>query len=492
MAQRLAAASWDSESFAFMRTTLGTPENCLRVVVVGSGPAGFYAAEALLHAGLAVEVDVLERLPVPYGLVRFGVAPDHPKLKAVTTAFAGIAKDERTRYCGNVALARDVSVDELAAMYHAVVIATGADGEQLLNIEGENLDGVHAARDFVGWYNGHPEYASLSFDLSGEIAAIIGQGNVAIDVCRILAKPVDELRRTDIAEHALDTLARSRVRQIRIIGRRGPVQAKFTPKELRELGSLPGWRPVIDPAALQFNEASRVELQKPTATNEQKNVAILKAFAGRPLEGNRPIYLDFQQAPVALNGGDRLRHVILERQRLEGGPMAQVASPTGERSALPVDLLFRSVGYRGTDICGLPFDERRGVIRNREGRIVDGSGERLLRMYATGWIKRGCTGIIGTNRMCSDETIARLIEDLPRLEAPRPGRSALSEKLHLMGQKVVSFDDWLAIERAEVDRGRARQKVAEKFVRVGDMLGVIFPPPDVGGSAGIERTTCCD
>ena len=470
---------------------LGTSENCLRVAVVGSGPAGFYAVEALLHAGLAVEVDILERLPVPYGLVRFGVAPDHAKLKSVTAVFHGIAKDERTRYYGNVALGRDVSVDQLASMYHAVVIATGADGEQLLNVDGECLEGVRAARDFVGWYNGHPEYASLSFDLSGEVAAIIGQGNVAIDVCRVLAKPIDELRKTDIAEHALETLAHSCVRQIRIIGRRGPAQAKFTPKELRELGSLPGWRPVIDPAALQFNQASLVELQKPTATNEQRNVEILNAFAARPLEGNRPIYLDFHQAPVALSGDDRLRGVVLERQRLEGAPMAQVAAPTGERSELPVDMLLRSVGYRGTELRGLPFDDRRGVIRNRDGRVVDASGERLLRLYATGWIKRGCTGIIGTNRLDGEETIARLSEDLPLLDAPRPGRSALSEYLHRTKHQVVSFDDWLAIERAELERGRARQKVAEKFVRVSDMLTAICPPTE-GGSAGIEQITCCD
>lgn len=458
-----------------MGPALGTAGNPLRVVVVGSGPAGFYAVEALLHSGLVTEVDILERLPVPYGLVRFGVAPDHAKLKSVSAVFNGIAKDERTRYYGNVALGRDVSVDELAQMYHAVVIATGADGEQPLNIEGENLAGVHGARAFVGWYNGYPECASLSFDLSGEVAAIVGQGNVAIDVCRILAKPIDELRKTDIAEHALETLARSRVRQIHIIGRRGPVQAKFTPKELRELGTLPGWRPVVDPGALELNEASRSELQKPTATNQQKNVEIFKAFAARPLDGERPIHLDFCQAPVRLRGDDRLRCIVLEQQQLQGAPTSQTATGTGEHRELPVDMLFRSVGYRGTGVCDLPFDDRRGVIRNREGRVVDAAGERWLRLYATGWIKRGCTGIIGTNRLDSGETMARLIEDLPLLDAPRPGRSVLSETLRRRKQQVVSFDDWLAIERAELDRGRARQKVAEKFVRVSDMLAAIGP-----------------
>lgn len=455
---------------------LGTPDHCLRVVVVGSGPAGFYAAESLLNAGLTVEVDMLERLPVPYGLVRFGVAPDHPKLKSVTAVFAGIAQDPRLRFFGNVTLGAAVTVEQLASIYHAVVLATGAEGEHLLNIPGEQLAGVHAARDFVGWYNTHPEYAALSFDLSGEVAAIVGQGNVAIDVCRVLAKPVDDLRKTDIAEHALETLARSRVRQIRIIGRRGPVQAKFTPKELRELGSLPGWRPVVDPADLQFNDASRAELQKPASIHAQKNVEILKAFAARPLEGNRPIHLDFHQAPVRIEGEARIRAVVLERQRLEGDALAQVAVGTGERSVLPADVLFRSVGYRGTEQRGLPFDAQRGVIRNRDGRVVDDAGAIVPRLYAAGWIKRGCTGIIGTNRLCSDETISRLLDDLCVLDGERPGRKALVASLARSKQKTISFDDWLAIERAETERGRARQKVAEKFVRVSEMLAATDVP----------------
>jgi ferredoxin--NADP+ reductase len=215
-------------------------EQPLRVAIVGSGPSGFYAAEALLASGLDVEIDLLERLPVPYGLVRFGVAPDHAKLKSVSAVFAQIAADPKLRFFGNVALGRDVTADELAAMYHAVIVACGAGADRTLCIPGEDLPGVHAAGDFVGWYNGSPDHAHLAFDLSQEVAVVIGQGNVAIDVCRILARPVDELRRTDIAQHALDALAGSRIRDIHLVGRRGPVQAKFTPKELRELGTLPG------------------------------------------------------------------------------------------------------------------------------------------------------------------------------------------------------------------------------------------------------------
>ena len=478
MARRPAAGNWDSELIA-ERTTLGAAKNRLRVVIVGSGPAGFYAADALLNAGLAVEIDILERLPVPYGLVRFGVAPDHARLKSVSAVFAGIAKDERVRFFGNIALGRDVNVDQLTTMYHAVVIATGADGEQPLGLAGEVLPGVIGARAFVGWYNGLPECAALSFDLSGEVVAIIGQGNVAIDVCRVLAKPIEELRRTDIAEHALETLAHSCVRRIHIVGRRGPVQAKFTPKELRELGTLPGWQPVIDAAHLQFNEASRIELSNPASINAQKNVEIFRAFAERSCRADRSIQFDFHLAPVGLEGDARLRAVVLERQRLEGAPMEQVACRTGEHHVLPVDLLFKSVGYRGLALDGLPFDDRRGVIRNRDGRVFDAAGERMPRMYVSGWIKRGCTGIIGTNRLDSAETIGRLIEDLPVLDAPRPGRGALAEHLRRTKRRVVCFDDWLAIEGAEFDRGRARQKVAEKFVRVDEMLAAIPAEPEL-------------
>lgn len=452
------------------QAALGTAGNPLKVAVVGSGPSGFYAAEALLQSRLTVEVDVLERLPVPYGLVRFGVAPDHAKLKSVTAVFQGIARDSRVRYFGNVTLGQDITVDQLTAMYHAVVLSTGASGDQRLNIEGETLGGVHAARDFVGWYNGHPDCASYTFDLSQEVVTVVGQGNVAIDVCRILSKSVDELRTTDIAQHALDALAESRVKEIHLVGRRGPVQAKFTPKELRELGNLEGWQPVVDPRDLELNAATQEELQNPNVANAKKNYEILKGFAEKAPAGKRRLYLDFFQTPVSLSGDTHLRAVTLEGQRLEGEALSQVAKGTGDRIIRPCGLLFRSVGYRGQQMAGVPFDERRGVIRNKDGRIVDQAGERVARLYTAGWIKRGPTGIIGTNRACSVDTIARLIEDLPLLEADRPGRQALIEYFGRCGHRTVSFADWLNIEKLEFDRGQARDKVAEKLVNVTDML----------------------
>ncbi len=445
-------------------------EQPLRVAIVGSGPSGFYAAEALLASGLDVEIDLLERLPVPYGLVRFGVAPDHAKLKSVSAVFAQIAADPKLRFFGNVALGRDVSADELAAMYHAVIVASGAGADRTLGIPGEDLPGVHAAGDFVGWYNGSPDHAHLAFDLSQEVAVVIGQGNVAIDVCRILARPVDELRRTDIAQHALDALAGSRIRDIHLVGRRGPVQAKFTPKELRELGTLPGWQPVVDPAALEPGEACRRELALPGVVHAAKNLDILRGFAARPMEAERRIHLHFLRAPAALHGDERVRRIALAGQQLSGEPGAQSAVETGEQIELDAGLVFRSVGYRGTALPGLPFDARAGVIPNAGGRIVDAAGQPLPGWYVTGWIKRGPTGVIGTNRADSLDTVAGLLQDVPGLTGSRPGRQALAALLDSRSHRVIDFAAWQAIERVEQARGQARDKPAEKFVRVDDML----------------------
>ncbi|MFH1815067.1 MAG: FAD-dependent oxidoreductase [Pseudomonadota bacterium] len=449
----------------------------LRVAIIGSGPSGFYAAEALLASGLDVEIDLLERLPVPYGLVRFGVAPDHAKLKSVSAVFAQIAADPKLRFFGNVALGRDVTADELAMMYHAVIVACGAGADRTLGIPGEDLPGVHAAGDFVGWYNGSPDHAHLAFDLSQEVAVVIGQGNVAIDVCRILARPVDELRRTDIAQHALDALAGSRIRDIHLVGRRGPVQAKFTPKELRELGTLPGWQPVVDPVALEPGEACRQELTLPHIVHAAKNLDILRGFAARPMEAGRRIHLHFLRAPAALHGDERVRRLALAAQRLVGEPGAQSAVATGEQFELDAGLVFRSVGYRGTALPGLPFDARAGVIPNAGGRIVDAAGTPLPGWYVTGWIKRGPTGVIGTNRADSLDTVAGLLQDVPGFAGSRPGRQALTSLLDSRSHRVIDFAAWQTIERVEQARGQARDKPAEKFVRVDDMLAAAHGTP---------------
>ncbi|MBS0450041.1 MAG: FAD-dependent oxidoreductase [Proteobacteria bacterium] len=456
-------------------TDTHTAAGPLRIAIVGSGPSGFYAAEALFDALPNVEVDMLERYPVPYGLVRLGVAPDHAKLKSVIAQFEQIARRPGFRFCGNVALGRDVSPASLASMYHAVVLATGVNGDRTLGIPGETLRGVHAAADFVGWYNGRPECRALEFDLRQESVAIVGQGNVAIDVCRLLASPLDKLARTDITAHALDALANSRVREIHLVGRRGPAQAKFTPKELRELGQLPGWQPVVDPADLELGEACRAEAADPANPFIAKNLQILRCFADAPRrKGDRSIYLHFLRAPVAAKGEGRLQALELRRQRLVGVAGQQRAVDVDGSGRLDVGLLFRSVGYRGIAMEGLPFDVARCVVPNEQGRVKDCEGRHLPGWYVTGWIKRGPSGVIGTNRQDSVETVQSMLADMPGwIAPPRRDSDALRDQLDARAHRVVAFDDWLAIEREERENGHHRGKVAEKFVDETAMLAAV-------------------
>jgi ferredoxin/flavodoxin---NADP+ reductase len=458
-------------------TSAGQEQHPIRVAIVGSGPSGFYAAEGLFKSGRAVRVDMFERLPAPYGLVRYGVAPDHPKLKEPMRVYEGIARSPQFRLLGNVTVGRDVSVDALRAAYHAVLFTSGAESDRRLGIPGEDLPGSHTATEFVGWYNGHPDYRDRQFDLGQEVAVIIGQGNVAIDVCRILAKTVDELKHTDIAEHALDCLASSRIREIHLIGRRGPAQAKFTTKEFRELGELAECDPVVDPADLELSAESRAELEERSGSVAKKNMEVLSGFAGRPSRSvRRRVFLRYLLSPVELRGGRRLEEVVLERNRLEGKPGQQAARGTGQRVTQACGLLFRSIGYRGVAIPGVPFDARQGVFPSREGRIVDAAGAPIPGLYASGWIKRGPTGIIGTNRADSLATVTSLLADLATLDTgPKPGADGLAALAPGRGARVVSFDDWLVIDRAEVERGAPKGKPREKFTRLEEMLSLVKP-----------------
>ena len=453
----------------------GTP---LQVAVVGSGPSGFYAAEALLKSGQGIDVHMIERLPVPYGLVRHGVAPDHPKLKEAILVYDKIARLPHFTLLANVCVGRDVTVDELLARYHAVVFACGAESDRRLGVPGEDLPGSHTATEFVGWYNGHPDYRDRSFDLSQEVAAIVGQGNVAADVCRILAKSVDELRQTDISEHALEALAGSRVKEIHVIGRRGPAQAKFTNKELKELGELPNADAVVDPSALELNAASAAELEAKANVVSAKNVEIFREWTARAPSGKpRRVVFQFLKSPVALGGNARLERLVLARNRLEGEPFQQVARETGETETLDCGLLFRSIGYSGVAIPGVPFDAKRGVIPNREGRVLDADGAELPGLYAAGWIKRGPSGIIGTNRADSVATVKSLLADLQRLSPePKAGADGLATLLASRGVRTVSFDDWLRIDAREVARGQPRGKPREKFTRITEMLNCLDAP----------------
>lgn len=447
------------------------------VAVVGSGPAGFYTAEALLQSDLNVRVDMIERLPVPFGLVRHGVAPDHQKLKAVTALFETIANHENFSFFGNVHLGRDVEISALQAAYDAVVIATGAISDRTLGVEGEKLEGSVSASAFVAWYNGHPDFRDSVFDLSHPNAVIVGNGNVALDVCRILSKTVDELKRSDICEHALDALADSKVRNIYLVGRRGPTQAKFTTKELREFADLADAEPTVDPNDLELNEPSKAELESPEGAGPAKNLEIFRKFA--PLRGglgkSKQIHFRFLLSPLRVLGHSHVEHVQFEKVRLTGAAFKQAAEPTGEEVSIPAGLLLRSVGYRGIAIPGVPFDERLGTIRNRDGRVQDADGRAVPGLYAAGWIKRGPSGVIGTNRACGVDSALAVLADLPSISNPSVAeRKARRDRfVHLIQKRrlrLVDFSGWRRIDALERAGGAARGKPREKMTSVQSML----------------------
>jgi len=454
---------------------LGSEANPLQVAVVGSGPSGFYATEALLKSARAIKVDLIERLPAPFGLVRYGVAPDHPKLKEAILVYQVIARLPRFSFLGNVTVGRDVTVDELLGHYHAVVLTCGAEADRRLGIAGEDLAGSHTATEFVAWYNGHPDYRNRRFDLSADVAAIVGQGNVAADVARVLAKSVDELRNTDIAEHALEALAESRVREIHVIGRRGPAQARFTNKELKELAELSNCAAEVDPGSLELNAESRAELEAKANFISTKNVEILRDIASRAQGGKpRRLIFHFLKSPAKLTGPGRLQQLVLERNRLQGAAFQQVASATGQTETLACGLLFRSIGYSGIPVPGVPFDVKRGVIPTREGRVVDATDAPIRGLYAAGWIKRGPTGIIGTNRADSVASVKSLLADLPFFpQESRRGSEGLTPLLEQRRVRFVCYADWDAIDAEEVARGQPKGKPREKFTRVDEMLGCL-------------------
>ncbi|PIQ23829.1 NADP oxidoreductase [bacterium (Candidatus Blackallbacteria) CG17_big_fil_post_rev_8_21_14_2_50_48_46] len=448
--------------------SLGTPERPLRVAIIGAGPSGFYAAEALFKSDKTLTVDMYEKLPVPFGLVRSGVAPDHQKIKNVTKVYEKIASNPAFQFFGNVTIGKDITVEELKTFYDALIFTSGASSDRRLGIPGEDLAGSHTATEFVAWYNGHPEYRDRVFDLSQETAVIIGQGNVAIDVCRILSKSVDELKKTDIAKHALEALAESKIKDIYMIGRRGPAQAAFTPQEAKELGELEICDSLVNPRDMQLGPVCEAELQLADKAHNRKNMEILRALAEKGETGKaRRLHVEFFYSPVELRGEGRLQEVVLERNALSGEAGKQKASGTGEKRVLPCGLLFRSVGYKGQAMPGVPFHESWGVFPNEKGKIENG-------LYVAGWIKRGPSGVIGTNKPCSYETVESLLADLDALPAcATPHTAAVLELLHKRQVRVVSFEDWRKIDAAEIAKGQEVGKPREKFTSVADMLSVL-------------------
>jgi len=425
----------------------------LRVAIVGSGPAGFYAAGALLGADVPVEVDMFERLPTPWGLVRLGVAPDHPKIKSVSRAFERISAQPGFRFFGNVEVGRDLSHEELCEHYDAVVYAVGAQTDRRMGIPGEDLPGSWPATELVAWYNGHPDFQELEFDLSVERAVVIGNGNVAVDVARMLALADEELASTDTTDAAIEAIARSGIKEIVMIGRRGPAQAAFTTPELQELGELADADVIVDPAELEGAE--------PTDTNSERNLEVLREFAARQPTGKpKRLVLRFFRSPVALLGDGRVEAVELVRNTLDDELRAV---PTDERETLAAGIVFRSVGYRGVELPGVPFDERRGTVPNDRGRVEPG-------VYVTGWIKRGPSGVIGTNKKDATETVEVLLEDLS--DGPRKDRPAdeIEALLAERGTRFVMYPGWTSIDEVERAAGEKLGRPRLKLVTWDDLL----------------------
>jgi ferredoxin/flavodoxin---NADP+ reductase len=449
-----------------------TDRSPARIAVVGSGPAAFYAAGALLGSeDPQVEVDMIERLPTPWGLVRLGVAPDHPQLKTVSRAFEKIAARPGFRFLGNVEVGRDVAPDELTALYDAVVYAVGSQADRRLGIPGEDLPGSWAATELVAWYNGHPDFQHLEFDFSHERAVVIGNGNVALDVARMLALTREELAPTDTTDVAIEAIVAAGIREIVVVGRRGPVQAAWTSTELGELGDLGGADVVVDPAELELDPASLEELE--AAPNVvQRNVEILREFATRSATGKpRIVRLRFRVSPVAILGDDRVEAVELVRNRLEPDDHGSVrAVATDEHEVLSCGIVFRSVGYRGTGIPGVPFDERTGTMPNADGRVLDEHGSPIPGLYCAGWIKRGPTGVIGTNKKDATETVEHLLEDARDGRLPRRTGSTVDELLAGRGVEVVMYSGWEAIDALERSRGEPHGRPRVKLRSWDELL----------------------
>jgi ferredoxin/flavodoxin---NADP+ reductase len=444
----------------------------LRVAVVGSGPAGFYAAGALLEADVPVEVDMIERLPTPWGLVRLGVAPDHPKLKSVSRAFERIALKPGFRFFGNVEVGRDLSHQDLVRVYDAVVYAFGAQSDRRLGIPGEELRGSWSATEFVAWYNGHPDYQDLSFDLDVDRAVVIGNGNVALDVARMLALRPEELAPTDTTDPAIEAIGESTLREIVVVGRRGPAQASWTTQELKEMGELAGADVAVDPAELELDSASEAVLAHDT--NTRRNLEVLGGFAERPPSG-KPVTLRFRflLAPVAIRGEGVVEAIELVRNTLEPQDGGLVAVPTDKRETLECGLVFRSVGYRGVGLPELPFDDRRGTIRNERGRVLGDDDRPVPGVYCAGWIKRGPTGIIGTNKKDATETVSLLLEDLEQgriVHKDEVTADAVEALLEERGVRAVLYAGWTSIDEFERAAGEKLGRPRVKLCSWGELL----------------------
>lgn len=448
----------------------------MRIAIIGSGPAGFYAAEALLkRTDASVDVDLFDRLPTPYGLVRGGVAPDHQKIKTVTRVFAATAARPTFRFLGNVCLGRDLSVEELRRHYHQIVYATGNEADRRLGIPGEGIARCTPATVFVGWYNGHPDYRNAQIDLSVQRVAVVGNGNVAVDAARILLRTPAELEKTDIAAHALEVLRRSQVREVFMLGRRGPGEAAFSSAELKELGKMEAADPMIAPGEL----AGHAGPESTGNADRDRNLKILRAYAAQPPRAQaRKLHLRFLVSPVAIvaDAAGNVAGVRLEKNRLEARPDGTLAARgTGAFELLDVGMVLPAIGYAAERIAGVPYDEKARVIANEDGRVVDPASRAVIaNEYVVGWARSGPQGLIGEHKRASADVVKHMVADsagcVPR---PLPDRDAIVALLRERGVHPVSFSDWKQIDDVEVVRGARRGAPRDKIVDVATMLALL-------------------
>ena len=430
----------------------------ITVAIVGSGPSGFYTADSLLKSGQDVQIDIIERLPTPFGLIRGGVAPDHQTTKKVAKAYEKTALQEQVAYFGNVEVGRDVSLDELREMYDAIVLAVGAPTDRKLTIPGADKRGVFGSADFVGWYNGHPDFTDLDPDLNVGAAAVVGVGNVAIDVARVLVKTPAEMAATDIAEHAAQAVQAAPLTDVYLLGRRGPVEAKFTNVELREMGKLENCLPVVHPA--QLPESVTGDWSDRDQRLKERNLATLREFLDVDPAGKaKKVHFEFFANPVEVLGGETVEGLRIERTKVEGGR----AVGSGEFFDIECGLVIAAIGYYSIPIEGVPFDKDQGIVVHDDGRVGD-------QVYAVGWIKRGPTGVIGTNKPDGETAAQQILEDVGA--GSKPGRDALAALLAERGVRIVDYADWQKIEAAEI-AAAVGEAPRRKFVTVPEMLATL-------------------
>ena len=452
-----------------------------KIAIIGSGPAGFYSAgELFRQESLSIKVDMFDKLPTPFGLVRGGVAPDHQKIKSVTKIFERIAENENFRFFGNVEFGKDLKNADLLDRYDAVIYSVGSSSDRLLDIPGENLSGSHSATEFVAWYNGHPDFSDRKFDLSGKNAFVIGNGNVALDVARILAKNYDELSRTDIADYALKALRKSQIENIWLVGRRGPIQAAFSPTELREFLELEEAEAFVDSKELDFDESGKSILEIEASKDTKRNIEILKQISSKDSSLTRKkVHFLFLSSPVEIFGSEKVEKISLVRNKLKkqnDGNLRPI--PTNEIFEKEANLIFRSIGYHGEELAGLPFDKKKGIIPNDFGQVIDSENPKVLRKreFVAGWIKRGPSGVIGTNKPDAVETVHRLLDTFHNekiLPKKYDSKSDIVFFLKSRGVNFVSFSDWKILNNYEIKLGESNERPRIKLTSVEKMLEII-------------------